>query len=94
MGVSLNLHPSEMRAYDFIRQYITENDGVSPSFREIMRGVGLKSVGHIAEIMDTLERARLLRRTRGRRRAIELAEANKLIPIFDADTLALKGYLP
>lgn len=88
------LHPSEQKAYDFIRQYIADSGGVSPSFREIMRGLGWRSLGKIQATMDALERAQVLRRIPGRRRAIELAGSGNLIPIFDADTLELRGYLP
>lgn len=88
----------------FIRDYQKRAGGVTPSRREIAAGVNLKSVGNIVEVIDALEERGFIRRLAGRARAIEILKPvpggkepprdTGRIPIYDAATHQLRGYLP
>jgi repressor LexA len=88
----------------FITNYQKREGGVSPSCDDIRVGLGLKSRGRIPLILRALEERGFIRRLAHRNRAIaviraapggkEPPRATTRIPIFDADTLQLRGYLP
>lgn len=54
-----------------IERHFSEH-GTSPSYRELQAAVGIKSVSHIARIIENLVRNGFIRRPRGRRRGIEI----------------------
>ncbi|MBQ3318469.1 hypothetical protein IJG76_00375 [Candidatus Saccharibacteria bacterium] len=58
---------------DYIREYIREN-GISPSYREIMVGIGISSVSAVAEHVDNLIQKGYLKKRAGEARGVELAE--------------------
>ncbi|GGF86520.1 LexA family protein [Paenibacillus aceti] len=62
---------TQQRILDFIAQYQQEN-GYSPTFREIGIGVGLKSSSTVAGHIERLEQKGLIRRIHGSGRAIEI----------------------
>lgn len=51
--MGLKVTKKQKAILDFIEDYTDEN-GVSPSYREIAAGVGLKSVSSVAEHIDNL----------------------------------------
>ena len=51
--MSIKLTKKQTVILDFIKDFIDEN-GFSPSYREIMNGVGLSSVSAVAEHIDNL----------------------------------------
>lgn len=67
--------PREKDALDFIVDW-QRSKGTSPSIREIAMGIGQKaSHGHTHRLLVGLEKRGLIRRLRGRPRAIEVIRA-------------------
>ncbi|OAN76714.1 hypothetical protein A8B82_15070 [Sulfitobacter sp. EhC04] len=58
-------------ALRFIREYI-EKHGHSPAYRDISKGIGLKSVGQIRPILTQLQNLGKIRFIPGRHRSVEL----------------------
>ena len=58
---------------DFISEFSKGND-FSPSYREIMKGVGLSSVSAVAEHIDNLVAKGVLRKTPGAARSLEVID--------------------
>lgn len=58
----------------FIKKYITENNGVPPSFDEIKDNAGLRSKSGVHRVITALEERGLIRRLRNRARAIEVMD--------------------
>lgn len=66
------LTATQRKALDFIVSYQRENDGMSPTFREISVAVGhaLPEPGAAHRILDCLEERGFIKRKRARQRAI------------------------
>ncbi len=62
---------------DFISRFISEH-GYSPSYREIMNGVGYKSVSTVATHVDNLTMLGALKKTNHSARSLEIANAPEL----------------
>lgn len=62
----------QARTLRFIDRYTRENDGVSPTYREISAHLGLRSASGIFRIMAGLEERGFIRRLAKRSRAIEV----------------------
>ena len=62
----------ESQALAFIEKFQTEHGGVSPSVRDIARGLSLKSTSSAARLIDGLERRRVIVRLKNRWRAISI----------------------
>lgn len=81
---------------DFIVSYLRENDGVSPSLKDICAALDLsaKSVAH--HIVTQLELRGYIRRQPHRQRAIEVLQVvpSPRIPVYRAGDHMLMGYLP
>ncbi len=58
---------------DFISEFTKEND-YSPSYREIMKGLGLSSVSAVAEHIDNLVAKGVLKKTSGAARSLEVID--------------------
>ncbi|MBQ2637839.1 hypothetical protein IJH66_02150 [Candidatus Saccharibacteria bacterium] len=58
---------------DFISEFTKEND-YSPSYREIMKGLGLSSVSAVAEHIDNLVAKGALKKTPGAARSLEVID--------------------
>jgi SOS-response transcriptional repressor LexA len=80
--------PTQNNALRFIRSYIENNGGVSPSFTEIGAALGLKSKSNVSRIVVELERRGHIRRLHNRMRAIEVLEPR------DVDLQALLAQAP
>lgn len=63
----------QMLILDFIREYTAEH-GVSPTYREIMAGLGLSSVSAVAEHIDNLVEKGAIIKTPGVARALEIVD--------------------
>lgn len=50
--------------YAWIVKYKVENDGLSPTLQQIADGNGLKSMSHVAYILDRLEKSGLIIQTK------------------------------
>jgi SOS-response transcriptional repressor LexA len=62
---------------EFIRQFVAEN-GLSPTYREIMVGLGYKSVATVAEHIDNLVEKRLLNKADFQARTVETTDNAKM----------------
>lgn len=60
------MNKSEL-AYEWIAAYAAQHGGMSPTYREIMRGLGYKSPRSVGQIVAALERAGRVRREPGQR---------------------------
>lgn len=88
----------------FIADFQKREGGVSPSMAEIADGMGLSCRAKAHYHLTSLEERGFIQRIHNRARAIEILKPvpggkeppkrTTRIPIFDADTLQLNGYLP
>ena len=69
----VKLTKKQLAVLDFIRDF-TEERGVSPSYREIMEGLGLTSVSAVAEHIDNLVAKGALLKTPGEARSLEILD--------------------
>jgi len=85
-----------MAGLRFIETYMQESGGVSPSQTEIAKAFGMTSRGGVTfTALKRLEDKGFIRQLPGLKRAIEIVRtAPNRIPIYDADTLQLRGHLP
>ena len=67
------LTKKQLAVLDFIRDF-TEENGHSPSYREICEGIGLSSVSAVAEHIDNLVAKGALRKTSGEARSLEVLD--------------------
>ena len=63
------MHKTTKKVYEFIVQYKSDHDGISPNLREITDGVGLASVSTSAQHIRALRRAGLIKIKAGHNRA-------------------------
>ncbi|TZG25608.1 LexA family protein [Sphingomonas montanisoli] len=79
--------PRQKDCLDFIRTYQTERGGVSPSFDEMRKHMGLASLSGVDRVIKGLERGGWIVRESNRHRAIKIvAQAPDLSSV---DTAAL-----
>ena len=69
--MTIKLTKKQLLLLDFIKDF-TENHNYSPSYREIMAGVGLKSVSAVAEHVSNLVEKGVIKKTPGSARSLEL----------------------
>lgn len=81
-------------ALEFIRAYLTANDGVSPTFREIMDAIGSKSLGHVASIMKALEADKKIVRLKHKNRAILVLQRDVHLPEIGPTPAAVRRHCP
>ena len=70
--MSEKLTKKQKQIVDFISTFLKEND-YSPSYREIMIGIGLSSVSAVAEHIENLVAKGVLKKTPGAARSLEVA---------------------
>lgn len=70
---AVKLTKKQLAVFDFIQDF-TEENGHSPSYREIMEGLGLTSVSAVAEHIDNLVEKGALRKTPGEARSLEILD--------------------
>ncbi len=67
------LTKKQLAVLDFIQDF-TEENGTSPSYREIMEGLGLTSVSAVAEHIDNLVSRGALKKVPGEARSLEILD--------------------
>ena len=67
------LTKKQKQIIDFISEFTRENN-YSPSYREIMAGLGLSSVSAVAEHVENLVEKGALRKTPGAARSLEVVD--------------------
>ena len=75
-----------------IRQYL-ELNGYGPTLREIAESMGLSSLATVHEHLSVLEEKNLIKRTGGRRRAIEIVNHNINFDGNNAVNVPVLGYI-
>lgn len=63
----------QLAVLNFLEDYLEEN-GCSPSYREIMAGLGLSSVSAVAEHIDNLVAKGVVRKSPGEARSLEVLD--------------------
>ncbi len=71
--VKAKLTKKQLAVLDFLQDFTDEN-GYSPSYREIMSGLGLSSVSAVAEHIDNLVARGVLRKVPGAARSLEILD--------------------
>ena len=70
---TVKLTKKQLAVLDFIQDF-TEENGHSPSYREISEGIGLSSVSAVAEHIDNLVAKGALLKTPGEARSLEVLD--------------------
>ena len=71
MGIKLT--KKQLAVLNFLEDF-TEENGYSPSYREIMTGLGLTSVSAVAEHIDNLVSKGVLKKVSGAARSLEVLD--------------------
>lgn len=83
MGVKLT--KKQLAVLNFLEDF-TEENGYSPSYREIMTGLGLSSVSAVAEHIDNLVSKGVLKKVPGAARSLEVLDYKheETVKLFNA----------
>lgn len=71
--MAVKLTKKQLAVLDFLRDF-TDEKGFSPSYREIMEGLGLSSVSAVAEHVDNLVKKGVLKKIPGAARSLEILD--------------------
>ena len=74
-----SLTRSERRVLEYVRQHLDSYDNESPSYEEIARGLGLKSISNIHAHVSKLMAKGYLRKTWNSHRSIELTDRSRIL---------------
>lgn len=66
------LTPAQSKLLKFIKEYQSENDGTCPTYREMMKAVGLGSTSGIHRLVTGLEKRGVISRFPRRQRTIQV----------------------
>ncbi len=89
--MALTLYKRQRQIVDFIAQYIQQN-GYSPTLKEIAQAIGVSSLATVHEHLAALERKKVIRKTEGQTRGIELLDRT-FIRTSDSIDLPILGYI-
>jgi SOS-response transcriptional repressor LexA len=79
--MTLGVTPRQKQALDFIRAYVRQHDGASPSYREMQAGLHLASVSSVSRLLHGLERRGHIVRVPNGERSIALVEAEGTLKV-------------
>lgn len=71
--MAVKLTKKQLAVLEFLENF-TEENSYSPSYREIMSGIGLSSVSAVAEHVDNLVAKGVLRKVPGAARSLEVLD--------------------
>lgn len=71
--MSVKLTKKQLAVLNFLEDF-TEENGYSPSYREIMNGLGLTSVSAVAEHVENLVNKGVLKKVPGAARSLEVLD--------------------
>ena len=71
--MAMKLTKKQLAVLDFLQDFMDEN-GYSPSYREIQAGLGLSSVSAVAEHIDNLVAKGALQKNPGAARSLEILD--------------------
>jgi len=69
--MAIKLTKKQLAVLNYLQDF-TEENGYSPSYREIMAGLGLSSVSAVAEHIDNLVSKGVLKKVSGAARSLEI----------------------
>ena len=69
----IQLTKKQLDVINFIKDW-TEQNGISPTYREIMAGLGLSSVSAVSEHIDNLVEKGVIKKVPGAARSLELID--------------------
>ncbi len=87
----VTLYKRQRQIVDFIAQYIQKN-GYSPTLKEIASALSVSSLATVHEHLQALERKKIIRKTEGAVRGIELIDRTYL-KLTDSVDLPILGYI-
>lgn len=87
---AVKLTKKQLAVFDFIQDFIEEN-GHSPSYREIMEGLGLSSVSTVAEHVDALVSKGAVKKSPGEAHSLEILDYKHIetVNLFKAKMMGL-----
>ncbi|MBR3263672.1 hypothetical protein IKF94_00290 [Candidatus Saccharibacteria bacterium] len=71
--MKVKLTKKQLAVLDFLQDF-TEENGYSPSYREIQAGLGLSSVSAVAEHIDNLVNKGVIKKVPGAARSLEILD--------------------
>lgn len=71
--MKVKISKKQLAVLDFLQNYMEEN-GASPTYREIMTGLGLSSVSAVAEHIDNLVAKGVLQKNPGEARSLTILD--------------------
>jgi repressor LexA len=89
--MAVTLYKRQRQIVDFIAQYIQKN-GYSPTLKEIAGSIGVSSLATVHEHLQALERKKVIRKSEGSVRGIELIDRT-FLNISESVDLPLMGYI-
>ncbi len=89
--MAVTLYKRQRQILDFIAQYIQKN-GYAPTLREIADAIGVSSLATVHEHLEALDRKKVIKKTSGKVRGIELVDKTFLDTGESVD-LPLLGYI-
>ena len=84
-----NLDPRAKRALTFLRDYARENDGRSPTLRELCEGADISSTSAAVSVVERLEASGHVTRIAGQARSLRLVEQRSRGPKRSKDGLVV-----
>ncbi len=86
--MKVKLTKKQLAVLDFLQDF-TEENGYSPSYREIQAGLGLSSVSAVAEHIDNLVNKGVLKKVPGAARSLEILDYKheETVELFKAKML-------
>ncbi len=84
----IGLTAQQSRLLTYLRSYLDSSGGVAPTVREMVAGIGSKSVGSVHRLLCALEDRGHIRRAPWQARAIEIVDVGPLHTVSTADLIA------
>ncbi len=89
--MAVTLYRKQKQIYDYLCQYIQKNE-FAPTLKEIAEAMNVNSVATIHEHLKALEDKNLIRRSKGKNRAIELTNRT-FLKLTEGVDLPIAGFL-
>lgn len=85
----IGLTAKQARCLDFIERYTADNDGIAPSYQQIMEALDMASKSGVHRLVIALEVKGRIRRIPDRARAIEVVSEDSLSALETMPSAAL-----
>lgn len=84
------IYKRQRQILDFLKQFI-QQEGSAPTLRQIAEAIGVSSLATVHEHLEALENKKLIKRKKGKTRAIELLETD--MDVSDSLEVPILGYI-